>query len=252
MQLQPVVSIPQKAQRDIAKHYGVSATWLAPRASVQTLADRVATYGTHLDQGEERVWVSAPLRVHRRCDNPMFTISNQIAYHGLMVNGVVPRLGTVLSPDLFDGSDAAAPPRVAASHWVHVPADKPGTHLQPRQIDRLEKAVHYLNSLGVADKDIIAISPFRAVADCLEALAKERYPQMRAGTIHTAQGREAPVVILVLGGDPTKEGAKDWAASTPNLVNVAASRAQRRLYVIGDRESWAKHNYFRELAAHLG
>lgn len=250
MQLQPVVTIPQKAQRDIAKHYDVSSTWLAPRASVQTLADRVATYGTYLRQGDENVWVSAPLRVHRRCDDPMFTISNEIAYNGLMVNGVS-RPSTADHPDPFNGDDPARP-RIAASHWAHEPADQPGTHLQPGQIARLEKALAYLTNLGIEEKDIIAISPFRAVADRLSSLAKQRYPAMRAGTIHTAQGREAPVVILVLGGDPLSPGAKAWAATTPNLVNVAVSRAQRRLYVIGDRETWAQHNYFRELSAHLG
>src|SRR6266446_4286369 len=70
LQLEPVVTIPQKAQRDIASSYRISATWIPPQASVQTLADRVATFGATLDQGQKRVWVSAPLRVHRRCDNP--------------------------------------------------------------------------------------------------------------------------------------------------------------------------------------
>jgi hypothetical protein len=72
-----------RAQRD-----GITATWIPPQASVQSLADRVATFGTTLDQGERQVWVSAPLRVHRRCDDPMFTLCNQIAYNGIMVNGV--------------------------------------------------------------------------------------------------------------------------------------------------------------------
>ncbi|HEY5879509.1 MAG TPA: ATP-binding protein [Nakamurella sp.] len=241
MQLQPVVTIPQKAQRDIAQTYRVSATWIPPRASVQTLADRVATFGTTLKQGEQDVWVSAPLRVHRRCDEPMFTMCNDIAYNGIMVNGV--------HRDPYVGSEPPHPP-IAASHWADEPATIPGTHLQPNQIERLKRAIDYLTGRGVPESDIIAISPFRAVADRLAALAAGD-GGLRAGTIHTAQGREAPVVILVLGGDPSSPGAKAWAASAPNLVNVAASRAQRRLYVIGDRAAWAEHNYFRQLAAAL-
>src|SRR5690606_25337198 len=121
-----------------------------------------------------------------------------------------------------------------------------GSHLQPNQIDRVESALDYLGRRGIPPSEVIVISPFRAVADRLRRLDARKYPGLRAGTIHTAQGREADVVILVLGGDPSKPGAPATWARTPNLVNVAASRAKRRLYVIGDREFWARHNYFRD------
>jgi hypothetical protein len=247
LQLEPVVTIPQKAQRDIASSYRVSATWIPPQASVQTLTDRVATFGATLDHGERRVWVSAPLRVHRRCDNPMFTLCNHIAYNGIMVNGVHRVLDDPGKPDRFDSPTA---PLIAASYWADEPASRPGSHLQPNQIGRLERALGYLSDHGIEASDVIAISPFRAVADQLGSLIS-KYPGLRAGTIHTAQGREAPVVILVLGGDPNKPGAPGTWAKTPNLVNVAASRAQRRLYVIGDRKFWGTHNYFRDLSSAL-
>ena len=248
LQLEPVVTIPPKARRDIASAYGVSATWIPPEASIQTLADRVSRVGTTLRQGGGDVWVSAPLKVHRRCDDPMFTLCNQIAYNGLMVNGVPPRGSRAGKPDPFD--DSAQGPAVAWSHWVDEPASTPDTHLQANQIERLEKALAYLEEKGVPASQVIAISPFRDVANRLETLSAH-YQGLRAGTIHTAQGREAPVVFLVLGGAPNKPGAKFWAASKVNLVNVAASRAQRRLFVIGDRKEWARHNYFQQLSQAL-
>ncbi len=56
------------------------------------------------------------------------------------------------------------------------------------------------------------------------------------GTVHTFQGKEKETVILALGGG--SDGAIAWACGTPNILNVAVTRAQRRLYVVGDRARW--------------
>src|SRR5258708_1895564 len=167
LQLEPVVAIPEKAQRGIANSYGITATWIPPQASVQTLVDRVTAFGTTLDQGEKEVWVSAPLRVHRRCDDPMFTLCNQIAYNGIMVNGVHRELDDPDKPDRFDSPTA---PLIAPSHWADEPAGSPGSHLQPNQIGRLQSALAYLKDQDIEASDVIAISPFRAVADQLRSL----------------------------------------------------------------------------------
>ena len=241
LQLQPVVTIPKKAQSDIAASYGVSQTWIPPKASVQTLADRVSLYGTTLTQGDEDVWVSSPLRVHRRCDDPMFTLCNQIAYNNIMVNGV--HRGPA-DQDTFAVTDE---PDIKVSCWIHESAPQAGSHVQDNQIERVKKEIDYLLEHNVKVNDIIAIAPFRDVANKLSQLSN-KYRGLKAGTIHTAQGREAAVVFLVLSADPEKDGAKAWAAESVNLVNVAASRAKRRLYVIGDRDAWSKHNYFQQLA----
>jgi superfamily I DNA and/or RNA helicase len=71
------------------------------------------------------------------------------------------------------------------------------------------------------------------------------------GTVHTAQGKEADVLILLLGTHPDAHGSRNWAAAKPNLLNVAVSRAKRRLIVIGDHESWRGHSHFSVLAAQL-
>jgi hypothetical protein len=61
----------------------------------------------------------------------------------------------------------------------------------------------------------------------------------------------ADVVILVLGAIRGGPAARAWAAEKPNLLNVAVSRARRRLYAIGDRAVWAGLPHFETLAAAL-
>lgn len=69
------------------------------------------------------------------------------------------------------------------------------------------------------------------------------------GTIHTMQGKEALVVVLVLGGEanPQLPGAREWVVEKANMLNVAATRAKRRLYVIGDRADWSKRRFFGQI-----
>lgn len=35
-----------------------------------------------------------------------------------------------------------------------------------------------------------------------------------------------------------------WAGATPNILNAAVSRAQQRLYVVGDAAAWSTVPYF--------
>ncbi len=93
-------------------------------------------------------------------------------------------------------------------------------------------------------------SPFRDDADHIQRLRAE-VASLRGGTVHTAQGKEADIVILILGSNPDKPGSRKWASQRPNLVNVAVSRARHRLYVIGDYALWSEFPYVRDLAAHL-
>jgi superfamily I DNA and/or RNA helicase len=74
------------------------------------------------------------------------------------------------------------------------------------------------------------------------------------GTVHALQGRQADIVILVLGSKSGKNGhqTRRWAAAEPNLINVAVSRAVETLVVIGCAADWQCFETMKRIAAELG
>ncbi|MGW3652979.1 AAA domain-containing protein [Streptomyces sp. NPDC000878] len=139
------------------------------------------------------------------------------------------------------------------SCWVDVLATRPAGHWAPEEGRAMRRILEWLRAEGGVDldQDVYVITPFRKVKDGARVATQGLISSHRAGTIHTTQGKEADVVILILGTDPQAPSARAWAAQRPNLLNVAASRAKRRLFVIGNREVWCEQRYFRTLAESL-
>ncbi len=238
MQLEPVVSLPFTAQQALREHFAISQWWLPSRTSAQRLADAANSYGTCLPSGDDTVWVGAPLRAHRRCLDPMFTISNVIAYDGLMVYG---------TPEQLPHLRLVAP----ESAWIDVPNAPSEGNWVPREGQQARRILSALTQrYGVDPGRIFVLSPFRDGASQIQRFQDE-LAGLRGGTVHTAQGKEADIVIFILGGNPGKPGTRRWASQRPNLVNVAVSRARYRLYVIGDFAAWSELPFFGELAGQL-
>jgi hypothetical protein len=153
LQIEPVVTMPWGGQQALGRHYCVPEEWAPGRTSVQRIADRVAPYGTWLPapmpDGSDlngRVWVGTPLRVHRRCDRPIFDVCNQIAYDGLMVYGTPER-----KP--FHGDNT----------WYDVRASHARGHWIPAEGQVLRELLTELKAADVPAADIRVISPFRQV-----------------------------------------------------------------------------------------
>lgn len=238
LQLEPVVNVPRAVEASSAKYFGNIDDWWHPsRTSVQKLADNATCLGTTMSTSEGDIWVGAPLRVHRRCDEPMFSISNNIAYEGLMVHGKSP--STSLLPK-SSWLDVATTEQDADGNWI------------PAEGRILENFIRELMSRDASiQSGVYLVSPFRKVVDQLKIIGKRHgIDPLKIGTIHTTQGKEAVAVIVVLGGGTS--GARNWAAQKPNLLNVAATRAKTRLYIIGDRSDWSKRRYFDVASRMLG
>jgi hypothetical protein len=243
LQLKPVVTLPWGGQRALLREFGVGEQWAPSRTSVQQVADRLAAHGTALPgpASDEAVWVGTPLRVHRRCDRPMFGISNQIAYDGLMVFGTPDR------PAFRD-----------RNVWCDIRSATANGHWIPAEGAELRSVLCQLRDAEVPAAQIRVISPFRMVASQATKVHESIFPEVSGpdrdnwvGTVHVMQGKEADVVVLVLGGNPDRPGAREFATREPNLLNVAVTRAKRRIYVIGNRGTWGNDPYFNVLAARI-
>jgi AAA domain len=237
LQIPPVVTIPRALSNILRKSYGiVDDCWSPVDHSAQFLADRATMTGTTITRLNE-VWTGIPLRAHRRCGEPMFSISNAIAYNGQMV-----RVGAEPPADAPTTTDPA-------SGWIDVIGDgEAGTHLIPAEV---EIVGDLLKELKTYSGSIFVISPFKSIAETCANRYNDKERGVECGTIHTFQGKEADIVLLILGTTAADKRARDWVAATPNMLNVAVTRARHRLYVIGNRTAWSKHRYFDQLARML-
>ncbi|WP_210644200.1 ATP-binding protein [Pseudomonas sp. Tri1] len=231
LQLEPIVTVSDAVLEHMRTHYQVDAHWLPNRQSAQTLADRATPWGRMAGPQGQKCWVGLPLVVHRRCDKPMFDLANRIAYDGAMVYGTI-------AP-----SPAKETPARLLTGWVHASGRSSGNWVDNEGL-ALERLLTVLEADGVPMDSIAVITPFQDVRNQLKVRLPDKIVR---GTIHTMQGKEAAVIILILGGNSENPGARNWAVSRPNLLNVAATRAKRRLYVIGDRNDWKQRPLFCEI-----
>jgi len=234
LQIEPVVTSPAKLIEILNRPYKNEPIWFPRLSSAQQLADRISLYGTEMKQSDEqKIWTGFPLRTHRRCADPMFSIANHIAYSDQMVKAT------------HDDKNSTA---LGPSTWFHIA----GKTIENKQVIREEIELLKEKLAIIQDTDnIFVISPFKSVADKCRMELNKKYPKVKCGTIHTFQGKETDTVFLVLGSDPKSEGARRWASAKPNMLNVALTRAKKHFYVIGNRTLWQSCNNFNYLLAKL-
>lgn len=211
------------------------------------MADRANRYGWITND----TWTGSPLRVHRRCVDPMFSIANEIAYNGMMYNST-----------LADSS-----PLFMQNGFVQVEGKVNGRHYVPEQGALIRQMIvdeiRQLQDLP----DLFVISPFSEIPSILKKELRQPIKQALAvykliedselkkwldahiGTVHTFQGKQAAGVILCLRLDERSKGAASWASSKPNLLNVALTRAKQRFVAVGDGAIWLRQPYFCKLKA---
>ena len=111
--------------------------------------------------------------------------------------------------------------------------------------DEAELVMHHLNrllELGVKGSEIALIGPYSAQVRLLSSLVKD--PLIEVDSVDGFQGREKEVVILSLVRSNV-EGEMGFLADTRRM-NVAMTRARRKLVVIGDSATLGNIPFYKD------
>lgn len=243
LQIEPVVTLPQKVFDYMGTENKIPSSVLSSKVSVQTFYDNINSYGSYI--GDD-LWIGSPLKIHRRCADPMFRVANDIAYDNIMQNAnrdkPIPKIGTLYS------------------HYEDIKGSCTIRQFVPEQgIQAIKLIEEYFQSLENKDDfSLFVITPFKAVASEFRKQGKKGLPTSmshllngKIGTVHTFQGKEADVVIFLSGCDGSKKGAIGWADSSPNLLNVALTRAKKVFIAIGEKQLYNNTRYFSKMIKEL-
>lgn len=241
LQVEPVATFEDKSVSAIAEKLGVGKELSPSGNSVQTMADRAMSVGAYIGTGENKVWGGLPLRAHRRCADPMFSVANEIAYANQMIQANT------------TGAELKFP--LEESCWIDIASPSSDSHVNKPEIDFVRAVRKWLADEVAAKQKIPSVffvSPFKKVAlACGDGNLKIK--GVEAGSVHAFQGKEADVVFIVLGSAAGRKGAgsRNWAGQAPNILNVALTRAKKRVYIVGSIADWGGVPNFSVLAKYM-
>lgn len=240
LQIEPVVTIDKMLLDDIATMFSVSEEkrdiYFGESSSVQQLADLASKYG----HNKNEKWIGTPLWVHRRCIEPMFSISNKIAYDNKMV---------------------LAREQRGCSSWLDCSGKVNGKQYVEEQGELLlNRMLAHWEKCDEKGPSLYIITPFTEIKNEVQSLMRKKlinnlknewsdeivkkWIDTSIGTVHTFQGKEADSVYFVCGTDETTKGAANWSCSKPNILNVAVTRAKKDFHIIGSLDLFKEKKYY--------
>jgi hypothetical protein len=169
------------------------------------------------------------LKEHRRCAKEIISYCNELCY----ANQLIPM--TVEKPSLF--------PRMGYAHIKGVEEKRGGSRFNRHEAETIAAWIHKnqekiltMCQEKLLDDCIGIVTPFAAQSNALRNALYERGIKLsKAGTIHSLQGAEKPIIIF----SPVYSAANTetfFFDRTPNMLNVAVSRAKMSFLVFGDMD----------------
>lgn len=250
-QVEPVVTDDLDLLKEQIFKQDFLETYIDKKISVQSLADKINSYGTKIN----KEWVGCPLLVHRRCLKTMFEISNQISYGGIM------KIQTINPKEEDKQNFLKLKESTHEAYWVNIKGEEKSSknHYVEEQGEEICKILEKYDFPNLIP-NLYIISPFKSVENGLNKKIEDyfkfennelkknivKFCRNNLGTVHKFQGKEANEVIFILG---CSESTNNFAITNfvkSNIVNVAVTRARYRLYIVGDYRIWKNNEHLKK------
>jgi len=114
--------------------------------------------------------------------------------------------------------------------------EKDGSRFNEKEVETIENIVYALKNLGIKSNEIGIITPFRAQRNKIKEILKDE--EIEVSTVDAFQGREKDVIIFSITSTINMDFVED-----ENRLNVAFTRARKKLIVIGNAKSVKQTNY---------
>lgn len=191
------------------------------------------------------------LNVQYRMHQDIMTFSSDVFYEGNLQADDAVR--TALLTDLPQVT--STPLTTTAIHFIDTAGasydeeNEPDgeSRMNPLEAELVIKKMDELLGCGVSPTDIAVISPYSAQVKLLRDRIK--HPEIEIDSVDGFQGREKEAVIVSLVRS-NREGEVGFLADTRRM-NVAMTRAKRKLIVIGDSATVTAHPFYEEMVKYF-
>jgi len=204
-QLKPVIVLDEASNHLLMEKYHVSENFNYKKHSILDVMlnnDNISKY--------------IMLRYHYRCGRKIINFSNQRYYSNNLDLSYVRDDGDI--------------------EMINVKNEQKNKK-KNESIDEAEAIVKYIKRNNIKDASIV--TPFVNQQKLLSKLfAKEKINGIHCGTIHSLQGAEKDTIIFSLAiSEKTRKRTYDWINENPELINVAVTRAKKKLIIAGDNDA---------------
>jgi ATP-dependent RNA/DNA helicase IGHMBP2 len=134
----------------------------------------------------------------------------------------------------------------AGKGWSDEQPPESESRRNPGEAERVVREVRALMASGVAVRDIAVIAPYAAQVQLLRSMLPE--DELEIDTVDAFQGREKEAVVVSLVR--SNEACELGFTADVRRINVAITRARRRLFVVGDSATLSSHPYHEGLVRH--